>query len=155
MSNNFNQAKRKQQLYFKKAADKMFAGADERLFKRAAELRSQSIHAEELLWGYLRTKPQGFKFRRQHPYLNYILDFYCHALHLAIEVDGSIHNREDVKQQDEIRQKHLEEHSLTVLRFTNDEIEIKPESVISTVEQHLTLNASPHSKKHHKPKSPL
>lgn len=120
----------------------MFAGAEQLLFKRAAELRSQQTHAEKLLWNYLRTKPLGFKFRRQHPYSKYILDFYCHALHLAIEVDGSIHNEEDIRQNDEIRQQQLEEKSLVVLRFANDEIEHKPEIVISKIEHHLTLKAS-------------
>ncbi len=122
----------------KKAADRMFAGAGKFLFRRAAELRSQQTHAEELLWAYLRTKPVGFKFRRQHPFLNYILDFYCHALHLVIEIDGSIHHLEEVKQNDAVRQKHLEEHGLAILRFTNDEIEHKPEEVISKIEQQLT-----------------
>ena len=147
--------KEEQQPYSKKAADRMFAGAAEILFRKAAALRKQQTHAEELLWGYLRTKPQGFKFRRQHPYRNYILDFYCHPLHLAIEVDGSIHEKEDVKQNDEIRQKHLEEHGLTVLRFKNDEIEFTPEIVITRIEHYLTLKASLNSKKQDEPKSPL
>jgi imidazole glycerol-phosphate synthase subunit HisF len=70
---------------------KMFSGADKLLFEKAAALRSRQTFAEELLWNYLRTKPLGFKFRRQHSFSNYILDFYCHALNLVIEVDGSIH----------------------------------------------------------------
>jgi very-short-patch-repair endonuclease len=155
MSINKQEDNPEKQLYFKKAADKMFAGADNLLFKRAADLRKQPTHAEEMLWSYLRTKPLGFKFRRQHPYLNYILDFYCHSLHLVIEVDGSIHEREDVKQNDGIRQQHLEEHGLTILRFTNDEIEQILENVISKLEHHLILKASLHSKKQVEPKSPL
>lgn len=62
-----------------------------------------------------KNKPFGFKFRRQHPFINYILDFYCHALMLVIEVDGLIHDLEEVKNNDEIRQKHLEEQGRTVL----------------------------------------
>ena len=54
---------------------KMFGGADKSLFGRASELRSKQTFAEELLWQYLRRKPLGFKFRRQHAYGNYILDF--------------------------------------------------------------------------------
>ena len=155
MSENSDNRHLKQLTYFKKSADKMFAGAAELLFRKAAELRKQQTHSEELLWAYLRTKPYEFKFRRQHPYLNYILDFYCHALHLAIEVDGSIHEKEDVKQNDEIRQKQLEEHGITVLRFTNEEIERKPETVIAKIEHHLALKTSLHSKKQDAPKSPL
>jgi cyclase len=76
---------------------KMFSGADNFLFRRASELRSQQTFAEDILWSYLRTKPFGFKFRRQHPFSVYILDFYCHQLKLAIEVDGSIHNLDEAK----------------------------------------------------------
>ena len=113
----------------------MFAGADKQLFARAAQLRMKQTHAEELLWGYLRTKPGGFKFRRQHPFLNYILDFYCHTLHLVIEVDGGIHEREDVKQNDQVRQNHLQDHGLQILRFTNEQIERHLEHVICEIEK--------------------
>ena len=97
----------------------MFSGADKLLFERAAKLRRQQTFAEEILWNYLRTKPLGFKFRRQHPFSVYILDFYCHELKLAIEVDGSIHNIEEVKENDEIRQKQLEQDCNNFLRFSN------------------------------------
>ncbi len=58
---------------------KMHAGASKFLYQWARELRNKETHAERLLWGYLKTKPLGVKFRRQHPYSAYILDFYCHA----------------------------------------------------------------------------
>jgi very-short-patch-repair endonuclease len=102
--------------------NKMHGVAQKPLFQRARELRSNSTHAEETLWGYLKTKPFGIKFRRQHPYSVYILDFYCHSLNLVIEVDGSIHNKEEVKMNDIERQKQLEKDSLTVVRFSNDQI---------------------------------
>ena len=63
---------------------------------------------KQILWGYLKTKSLGFKFRRQHPYSLYILDFYCHSLKLVIEIDGSIHEKEEVKENDKIRQQSLE-----------------------------------------------
>jgi len=119
----------------------MFAGADKFLFARAGELRKQQTFAEELLWQYLKTKPLGFKFRRQHVFSNYILDFYCHALKLVIEVYGSIHNEEEIKRNDAIRQKHLENDKLLVLRFTNDEIRLNKEEVVKQIEKHLCLNA--------------
>jgi cyclase len=115
----------------------MFSGADKLLFERAAKLRRQQTSAEEILWNYLRTKPLGFKFRRQHPFSVYILDFYCHELKLAIEVDGSIHNIEEVKENDEIRQKQLEQNCINFLRFSNDEIRLKPEEVIQQIETYL------------------
>ncbi len=47
---------------------KMHGGAIKPLFQMARELRNNATQAENILWKYLRTKPLGFKFRRQHPY---------------------------------------------------------------------------------------
>jgi imidazole glycerol-phosphate synthase subunit HisF len=115
----------------------MFSGADKLLFERAAILRKQQTFAEEILWNHLRTKPYGFKFRRQHPFACYILDFYCHQLKLAIEVDGSIHQLEEVKQNDQERQKQLENEGLSFLRFSNNELRLRPEDVILRIEIYL------------------
>lgn len=112
---------------------KMHAGANSFLFRRARQLRSDATHAEAILWGYLKTKPSGFKFRRQHPYSAYILDFYCHSLKLVIEVDGSIHESEDVKKNDLLRQKCLESDGLTVLRFTNDQVARNAEEIFKHI----------------------
>ena len=122
--------------------NKMFAGAENLLFRRAGELRRQQTFAEELLWNYLRAKPLGFKFRRQHPYSNYIFDFYCHSLKLVLEVDGSIHEKEEVKQNDIERQQQLEQQGLTFLRFTNNEIKLQPEKVIQKIEKYLQSKIS-------------
>ncbi len=62
----------------------MFAGGNQLLFKMASALRKQPTHAEEILWTYLSKKPLGYKFRRQHVYAVYVLDFYCHALKLVL-----------------------------------------------------------------------
>lgn len=101
---------------------KMHGGAQKPLFQRARELRNKSTHAEEVLWGYLKTKSFGIKFRRQHPYSVFILDFYCHSLKLVIEADGSIHNLEEVEKNDIERQQLLEQDGLKVIRFSNEEI---------------------------------
>jgi len=87
---------------------KMYSGAIKPLFQMARDLRNRSTNAETILWGYLKSKLLGFKFRRQHPFSIYILDFYCHALKLVFEVDGSIHNLPEIKQNDEIRQSLLQ-----------------------------------------------
>ena len=84
---------------------KMHKGAQKPLFQMAREHRNKSTHAEEILWNYLKTKPLGIKFRRQHPFSIYILDFYCHSLKLVIEVDGSIHNLDEVKKNDIVQTK--------------------------------------------------
>jgi len=113
---------------------KMHAGAIKPLYQRVREFRNNSTHAETILWGYLKTKPLGYKFRRQHPYSNYILDFYCHALKLVIEIDGSIHNMPEVKINDERRQSTLQNNGLFVLRFPNEAIEKTSELVILEIE---------------------
>ena len=91
---------------------KMHAGAEKEIYQRARELRNRSTHAEDILWGYLKTKPHNIKFRRQHPYSIFILDFYCHSLKLVLEVDGSIHNKDEVKTNDKQRQELLESDGL-------------------------------------------
>jgi very-short-patch-repair endonuclease len=121
----------------------MFEGAGRLLFERAAELRKNQTFTEEILWNYLRAKPLGFKFRRQHPYSCYILDFYCHALKLAIEVDGSIHKIEEMKASDQIRQLQLEELGLNILRFTNDQLTTTPEEIIKQLESYLRSKVRP------------
>lgn len=113
--------------------NRMHGGAIKPLYQRARELRNNATDAETALWGYLKTKPFGIKFRRQHPYSIYILDFYCHALKLVVEVDGSIHNKEEIKANDILRQKHLEKDGFIVLRFTNNEVLKNLESTISNI----------------------
>jgi len=119
--------------------DRMHAGAIKPLYQRARELRNNSTHAEQVLWGYLKTKPFGLKFRRQHPYSIYILDFYCHALKLVIEVDGKIHEQEEVKLNDKIRQELIEKDGMKFLRFPNEEILKSLEVVIKKIEDFISL----------------
>ena len=108
--------------YFFCMEENMFFGASKIIFENAKELRKNMTNAEKILWGYLKAKPNGYKFRRQHPLGIYIADFYCHKLKLVIELDGSIHDKEEVKMNDEERQKLIEEDGLIVIRFKNNEI---------------------------------
>ena len=109
-------------------------------------LRNNLTPAEAALWKLLKSKQlEKRKFRRQHSVGNYILDFYCHSLKLAIEVDGSIHNLNEVKQNDEVRQKQLEQSGLTFLRFSNDEIKLKADQVIQHLGAYLKEKATPSS----------
>lgn len=119
----------------------MHGGAEREIYQRARDLRNRSTPAEEVLWGYLKAKPKGFKFRRQHPYAIYILDFYCHTLKMVIEIDGSIHNLEEVKANDQRRQDLLEKDRLTVLRFTNEAILTNLEEVINKIDRHISTLA--------------
>jgi very-short-patch-repair endonuclease len=65
----------------------------------------------------------NLKFRRQYGIGRYIVDFYCPALQLAIEIDGPTHYTDKkVQLADNTRQKHLEEHGIHILRFTNQQV---------------------------------
>ena len=115
----------------------MFFGAWHLIFENAKELRKNMTEAERLLWFHLKKKPLGFKFRSQHPLSCFIADFYCHKAKLVIELDGSIHNLEEVKENDMHKQRILEEYGLTVMRFTNSEMFKTPKEVIEKIVRYL------------------
>ncbi|HTN17127.1 MAG TPA: endonuclease domain-containing protein [Chitinophagaceae bacterium] len=87
----------------------------------ARQLRQNMTIAEAMLWQELKQKKMlGMDFDRQKPILNYIVDFYCKDLMLAIEVDGGSH---DSKQEaDSKRQKELESVGVCFLRFREQEV---------------------------------
>ena len=112
----------------------MFFGAEAKIFENAEALRVRSTDAEKILWQLLRAKRFcGLKFRRQHPINRFIADFYCDKLKLVIELDGGYHLRRDVKEYDEGREFMLKEFGLTVIRFTNEEIETDIQSVLAKI----------------------
>jgi len=101
---------------------RMFLNASPRLFAIAKELRLKQTKAEMILWDYLKKKPLGFKFRRQHPISNYVADFFCFKLKIVIEVDGEIHENEESKRNDKLRTDSFNVTGIEVLRFKNDEV---------------------------------
>lgn len=115
----------------------MFYKANPLIFEKAKELRNNMTQAEIILWGYLKTKPSGYKFRRQHPIGIYITDFFCYKLNLIIEVDGSVHNNKEVKQNDERRQKFIESEGIKIIRFTNEEVMNRLEIVTEKIQSLL------------------
>lgn len=121
----------------------MFYGAGPLIFKRAEELRNSMTPAEEILWNTIHINEWKVKFRRQHPIANYIVDFYCHSAKLVIEIDGGIHDNEDVKVNDEYREAHLKELGLTVLRFKNEEIFKAKKAVTETISNTLNRLITP------------
>ena len=113
----------------------MFEGASPLIFANAKHLRKNMTEAEKMLWAYLKQGINGFKVRRQHPIGIYIADFYCHKVKLIIELDGSIHHEQSVKNNDELRQKELESWGYTIIRFANEEVTQKVEAVIQKVSE--------------------
>jgi very-short-patch-repair endonuclease len=103
--------------------DDMWKGASPQIFSNAKKLRENPTEAEEMMWLELRSKKlDGYKFRRQHPLLHYIADFYCHQLKLVIEIDGGYHQTEEQKKSDRDRTENIEFQGLYVIRFTNEEV---------------------------------
>jgi imidazole glycerol-phosphate synthase subunit HisF len=119
--------------------ENMFYGAGHLIFGMAKKLRNNVTPAEMILWGRLKQYFPDLKFRRQHPISFYIVDMYCHSKKLIIEIDGSIHDLEEIKIKDEVRQKDLEALGLKVIRFTTQEITNELESVLQTIEKNLKL----------------
>ena len=111
----------------------MHAGAKKITFDNARHLRQNMTTEEQLLWEYLRTRPKGYKFRRQHPFASYILDFYCHAARVCIEVDG-LHHSDDKQRQWDCA---LEYYGLKILRFSNDQVLNQFAAVTKTINDSL------------------
>ena len=98
----------------------------------ARDLRHATTDAEQRMWHLLRDRRLGgFKFRRQHPSPPYVLDFYCDAQRLAIELDGGQHADNAVR--DVRRDGFLQAHRIRVLRFWNDAVFKETESVLGVI----------------------
>lgn len=105
---------------------------------RARQLRKTMTPAEKRLWFHcLHEAPQ--RFRKQRPVGPFIVDFYCAASKLVIEVDGDSHFTEQGLSHDEKRTQFLEALGLTVLRFTNDDILQRIDAVKDVIYRHMKL----------------
>lgn len=104
------------------------------LLEAARTLRKSMTDAEQLMWHCLRQKQLGgFRFRRQHPFERFVLDFYCCEAKLAIELDGGQHNEPDNIARDMERTAFLEQHGIQVIRFWNNEVFQNLEGVLQSV----------------------
>jgi len=113
------------------------------MLARSKGLRRRQTPAENRLWFLLRGKKVGgYKFRRQHVILNYIVDFFCFSERLIIELDGPIHNTQKARDDDQRRENLLKANGYRVLRFKNAEVFQDEEKVLSTILQALNENHS-------------
>jgi very-short-patch-repair endonuclease len=85
------------------------------------------------LWNALRTRPEGFKFRRQHPLGDYILDFYCREAGLAIEVDGVSHELGNNPQRDERRDAWCASQGVRTLRIAATDVRDNFDGVVGHI----------------------
>ena len=113
----------------------------DKLIVRARRLRQRQTEAEKLLWFHLRNKRLGgYKFRRQHPIDTYIVDFFCDAARIVIEIDGGGHTEPSQIAYDNERTSQLEELGLRVMRFWNDDVLTNTNQVLEVI---LEAVASP------------
>jgi very-short-patch-repair endonuclease len=111
-----------------------FQSASNDAFEKARALRKNGTKAEDILWQAVRNrKIGGLKFRRQHPFEEFILDFYCNEKNLVLEIDGDYHLSSEQKEYDENRAGFLEQHGLKVLRITNEEVEKNLAGVLARI----------------------
>ncbi len=104
----------------------------------ARQLRNDSTKSEIILWKHLKGKQmKGYDFHRQKPIDNYIVDFFCHELMLAIELDGYSHILEEVIEKDEMKEKSLNKFGINVLRFQDEEVFHDIENVIREIEGYI------------------
>ena len=94
-------------------------------------LRNNMTEAEKKLWLYLKNSQLGHKFRRQASIGNYIVDFYCPAKKLVIEIDGSQHIEQE--QKDIERTKYLESLNIKVIRFWNNDVLKETEEIVNKI----------------------
>ncbi len=101
----------------------------------ARHLRNKSTLSEVLLWNELKARQlRNYQFMRQKPIGDFIVDFYCSKLRLAIEIDGESHDHEDAVAKDQKKDNYLNKIGITVLRF--DDIDVKKNIgyVLETIE---------------------
>ncbi len=109
------------------------------LIEKARKLRKNSTPGQIELWKLVKNKQVlGYQFRRQRPIKNYIVDFYCKELRLAIEIDGSSH---DYKvEYDQKRQEKLEQLGITFLRFSEEDTKQNADYVVKEIEKWIIAN---------------
>lgn len=101
---------------------------------RARLLRRRATEPERILWRHLRNRNfAGYKFRRQHPFNGYVLDFDCPSAKLAVELDGGGHNYRAGQTQNRRRSEFLTGHGLIVLRFWNHQVRQELDSVLRAI----------------------
>jgi very-short-patch-repair endonuclease len=109
--------------------------------KRAQALRRDMTDAERKLWSALRGKQMaGVSFRRQHPVGDYVVDFYCPAAKLAIELDGGQHGFAANVRRDNRRTAELKATGIRVLRFWNNELTDNFAGVLETIYREVSAS---------------
>jgi very-short-patch-repair endonuclease len=116
------------------------------LKKIARGLRNNSTLGEVLLWKRLRNKQMlGYDFHRQKPIDQFIVDFFCNELNLAIEIDGGSHEVDEAQEKDAARQERLESLGIKFLRFKASDTRENIRAVLNIIEQWIKTNVPQHT----------
>ncbi len=114
------------------------------LKKLAAELRTHSTQSEVFLWEELKAKRlEGYRFVRQKPIGEYIVDFYCKEVGLVIELDGLSHQSEETMDKDERKEEYLRSIGLRVLRFEDEDVIRDRDNVLRVIVDALHTPPTP------------
>ena len=106
------------------------------LKKPARSLRTRMTDAEQVLWHHIRRKQiQNVQFYRQKPLLAFIVDFYCPAAKLVIELDGGQHFEATHQEKDHDRDAALAGLGLCVLRFDNRQVLLETDAVLAVIDE--------------------
>ncbi|MBA4064782.1 MAG: hypothetical protein C0501_13925 [Isosphaera sp.] len=104
----------------------------DRLRQFARAMRKDPTPAERILWRLVRHRRlAGYRFRRQHPFGPYVLDFYCPVATLVVELDGDTHTGRE--ERDKTRDDFLSAHGLFTLRVTNDTLFEDEDAVLDLI----------------------
>gem|GEM_PF-33946 len=116
----------------------------EAILEVARRLRKEATGAEAFLWELLRDRRfLGAKFRRQHVFGPFVLDFYCDEAKLGIELDGGVHDKAEQARRDRDRTMLLENEGIRVVRFRNEEVLNDTERVLGEIGELLPLALTP------------
>ena len=107
--------------------------ATDAAFRAAKRLRRDLTLPEVKLWQILRKKPQGLKFRRQHPVGDYVLDFYCAQAKCGFEIDGIAHNMGNRPARDEARDVAIRAMGIEVVRIPATDVLRSAENVAENI----------------------
>jgi very-short-patch-repair endonuclease len=102
----------------------------------ARSLRTRMTDAEQTLWQRIRRKQiQNVQFYRQKPLCSFIVDFYCPAAKLVVELDGSQHSETGHQVEDQARDAALAGLGLRVLRFDNRQVLLETDAVLAVIDE--------------------
>ena len=106
--------------------------------EKRRKLRQEQTYVEKIVWLYLRNRKMfGYKFKRQYSIDQYVVDFFCPELKLALEIDGGIHEMEENKLYDKERQSYIESYGIEFLRIKNEELLGNPNKAFEKIAEKI------------------